>query len=279
MKPTIFYDESGDLRDGYFYCLEIPFSTSDVRSRGNSHPRFVYMCRDSDYPDCYSDVLFDSEIAERCLRDKSHIVKKNRINYRADIFGGSPTEVFVSDSHHQTIVMMREFGDRINATELSGKKVLPLTVRENQANAKEPNLCRLELLGSDCIRPQVVRVPEPNVCPYCRKSSVICPQCLDVNYECPGCSRELFSLPCEKRNTPFLMEGLPAKGRIIDGKRWDGSDFIMSAIEAVVTGRTISWLIHQHATSFTASALRVDVTGMSAEMLEKLDAVKFTTQK
>ena len=66
---------------------------------------------------------------------------------------------------------------------------------------------------------------------------------------------------------------------IIDGHRWDGSDFVYNGIEQglhspIVTKRVIDWLLNRHAAPFFARPMLVAVDKMTGEQRARLEDVK-----
>lgn len=272
---TIFYDESGQLESGFFYQLTIPFILDDARQEQKLRGRIVKVAA-GDYPTCYMEVLYDATPVRRCALNAKHILKYSRSNYSADLFAWGAAEQFVCDSFGLVVAIVPEFARALKASPFRGYETVPLPIRVNQTSAPDPELYVLVSKGADCVRPRGVRIPTPNCCPFCRKTEVVCKQCLHVNHHCLTCKRRLLTLESERarKPAPFLIEDPPERGGIIDGKLWDGSDFIDGADQGVITGRVLDWLLARGATSFIATDWRVDVSQMKPDMRRKLDEVR-----
>ena len=61
---------------------------------------------------------------------------------------------------------------------------------------------------------------------------------------------------------------VPKKGRIFQGKTWDGKDFINNW--NLITKRALNWLLCVHAKPFYVRPARVCIDGMSKKQLEWL---------
>jgi hypothetical protein len=67
---------------------------------------------------------------------------------------------------------------------------------------------------------------------------------------------------------------VPPKGRVLQGKTWDGQDFVQSQGLTFLTARALHWLCRVHARPFYARPAQVWTDGMSAEQLGWLDRAR-----
>ncbi|MHC4181422.1 MAG: hypothetical protein ACYSWU_28315, partial [Planctomycetota bacterium] len=63
--------------------------------------------------------------------------------------------------------------------------------------------------------------------------------------------------------------GVPRDGVILEGEKWDGSDFI-SGDQGSLSKPAVDWLLGAGAAPFVASPCRMDVSSMKAEQRHRL---------
>ena len=82
----------------------------------------------------------------------------------------------------------------------------------------------------------------------------------------------LRASPGDPDDPHFLVTPRSDEGLIIDGKNWDGNDFVRlgSANEMLVTRRVVDWLLSTKSVPFIADPCRLDITGMADSQLHQL---------
>lgn len=272
------YNESGELVEGVFYSLDtlwdIPYVPPTKRLPGSviSTPRAA--------TPVYGEVLYDEEIVERCRANLKHPVRTIKRNYRVDVFSGDCIAPFVPDSFMLVAVVNDALAKTLESSSLTGFGLETLPIAINQSPFPDPVLWRLLFLGTPCYRDFTVTVPDPNVCPFCGWGPVVCPTCRNVEYHCPECGNYIvvpeadlhrYSSKC------FTHSGMLRGGWIIEGSRWDGSDFLAGVDGAdmgFLSGRAVDWLLSVDAWPFGAEPCRTDVSRCTERQRQQLEAVR-----
>lgn len=65
------------------------------------------------------------------------------------------------------------------------------------------------------------------------------------------------------------LSPIPREGPILEGKDWDGSDFLR---DSFITKRALDWLLSVHAAPFVARPARVCIDGMTDKQKKWLEA-------
>jgi hypothetical protein len=197
-----------------------------------------------------------------------------------DLFGGADVSKFVCDTNALTLVVSRAFKEELSRSGLAGVCLLPLSTPEevNQSKVRSPELYFFTYEPTDCFRSVRIVPPSPNVCPFCGWGPVVCPACQLVRRHCPNC-RERLVVPESEHGGPgdkrFTREGAPARGFVIEGEKWDGSDVMAAPGQAIVTGRFLSFALQRDAGPFVATPCLVDVSRCDSPQIARLGRAAF----
>ena len=269
-----YYDRSGELLQGYFFQLEVPFDTDLwLRMESDSSQWIV-----SDSPvtaygsQAYAEVCLHGDERHGCPLDASHVTAYEgwRVMW-ADLHGGDQLGDFVRDSAGPSIVATEDFSRRLLNSSLCGLVSLDMPIRFSQAELQGvPRLCWLDFQGRRCVRRMQVHVPEPNECPRCHWGPVVCPACHDTKYVCPKCKLELIGWTNAPHDRQFTAEIINDTDWIVEAHEWDGSDFFS---ERYITRRALKYLLRVHATPFIAKPCWANVERLTASEKKALLAM------
>lgn len=298
----IVYDESGKFLSGIFYEFKVPFDESSVdndRRAGLLDGDWtVYgRNRNGDEPAkrqeawMWVELLYDSSKTKkqyRCPLDKAHVTREDYGPFQADLFGGRLSDFLPLSGADGHVVVREDFAERLKASSLKGIGFEPIKIIIHKGipydrQGAKPNLKLFvaRFLGADCQRPRTIR-GVPNACPFCQHGPMICPTCGQSSRDCPKCgkqwsvARKLHEGPADKRLTgdARLIRRF-MHHPILEGSRWDGSDFIYGRSERhFITKRALDWLHSVHAAPFCVKPVPVNVEGLSDKQIAKVKAAK-----
>jgi hypothetical protein len=110
---------------------------------------------------------------------------------------------------------------------------------------------------------------------------VICQSCGQISLPCLECER--YPWAAQKNIKPgdkyLIIPPLETfRPHIIEGHKWDGSDFLYGGVEVgffapIVSKRVIDFLQSRHSTSFLARPVDIAVDRMTPEQLKRLKEV------
>jgi hypothetical protein len=255
------YDYSGNLKQGYFYELEIPLGCDlDLPERKNPE-----------------NIVFTlPEFVQTCTREKTH--GDSRITeYGADLFGGDFAPKCICGG--LAVLVNRKFRDELLASDLKGFSATSLPITCNQSEMLDPEIYILNFLGQDCRRMHEILIPPKNACPFCGRGPIVCPECLNIEYECEECKKTVTALPREHQGVSdprFIIE-IPSNGWVIEVGVWDGSDFIATptyGASGIITRRALNFLISMKAFPLIAKPCHANLLGCDEQQLKRLDSIR-----
>lgn len=301
MKRISTYDrKSGTLKYGHFYelCTSgsafeplLPREKRRRRHLGIPTDRSNWIVREyphesHDYGWCEL-VRGDRKVVKRCPSCDEPVEYQRVPNvFSADLFGGRGCEwsglvyAFMFDD----LVVSGRLRSLLSESGLKGYSLHPIKIECDQTDSEHtPELYCLIRTGGDCYRDETVTVPEPNTCPFCGTGPVVCPTCkrLVGCRSCINCKRKIVFYDDEKvdqcETRCFLTESLMDNEPIIEGAKWDGSDFLWVAmgVHHVVTARTIDFFCQNDVRRFAAWPIAVNIEGMSDEQKAALTTCHF----
>lgn len=263
------HDESGDLRTGFFYCL-------DTRRRTDNYDDLVfpsiYPVREDRPALVASASVQEREVIEICesvpdhrtehwmsTRVEVHPCEINDLHY----FDESLIQ-FVHDRDH--VMANAGLGDRLAAEQLRGLKLLLCNVEASLQKGIPPQVFLVRGSGFAPFRTRVIDPLSMNLCPWCQASPALCTACGERFDRCLRCNRVIFCLPIdtwrgsEDRRIRWAPE--PLEGPILEARRWNGDD-IMGESGPIITGKMLGALIGCGARGFAVTPVRTDVTGVT----------------
>jgi len=251
----IIFDESGELRNGIVYQFGIQFD-DQVSGRDDtwviSH---LTPSRDEQY--------------RAGVEDKETWLW---IDEGGDLAGGARLSDFIANPLER-VICPASFLRRLHATPFRGYSATPYVYSENQSSHPHPELFSVWFLGINCRRVRRI-VNAPNACPQCGHEPLICAERGLEPYACPECAF-VFSVAESQHlgegDLRLKARGTPPPSMILEGRRWDGSDFIAAGGWNFITKRVLDWLLAIHAAPFYVRPARICVDGMTDEQLRQLD--------
>jgi hypothetical protein len=166
------------------------------------------------------------------------------------------------------LIVDRELALRLRMTTLRGYELLPFAIAVNQSEARNPVLNVLQSVGANCERPLRI-IGAKNECPYCADGFIICESCGWTPWKCPRCRREIITVAEDHKGAGderALMKRLYGVERVLDLRKWDGSDFIGSHDGVMfLSKRAFDWIVAIHAGPLMARRTKVCLDGMCAE--------------
>lgn len=216
-----------------------------------------------------------------CPINPSHDVEDYRTNATFDDMFASDTSlekaaiVAHSDGH---LLVRKDVAERIEQHELKGAVITPVRC---VGNGELPlgALMQIYFGGKRCPPGVVIDPADENQCPFCEFNPVICPKCNTVLSPCPNCGAEWVVSQSQHRGAKdrravWALE----RQHVIDGKKWDGSDFFGQDVNGKVTRRVVDVLLSMHAVPFAAEPIPVIVDDMTPQELDRLEQAKTIPQ-
>lgn len=269
--------EYGELQQGYFYELDVPLYNSmpDQEALVEEYGEGVIF-GNVNSTDLYAEVNWDtSRDLHGCSLNRNHVTGYVHENMQLVLFGGSCLPSFICDCSGFAILIAGSMKRSLMASTLTGfvlSDVLPIVC--NQSEVKSPEIYMLHATGLDCTRPLIRQPPIKNLCPYCGWGPVVCPECFHRAYSCERCGRRIIVAREDHGGDDdprFSLTPRPENGLIIEGRDWDGSEFLSGGDKVIVTKSAVDWLLKLQDVSFVATPCRVDVTGMSDSQRKALE--------
>ena len=206
--------------------------------------------------------------------------------YSADLLGTQKCKwsEFVDGFMFDDLVVSGRLRDLLAKSGLKGYGLRAIEIECDQTGSERaPELSCLIATGKHCYRERKISVPEPNTCPFCGTGPVVCPTCkrLVGCRSCINCKRKIVFYDDEKvdqcETRCFLTESLMDNEPIIEGAKWDGSDFlrVQMGVRYVVTARTIDFFCQNDVRRFAAWPIAVNIEGMSDEQTAALTTCHF----
>ena len=190
---------------------------------------------------------------------------------QGDLFDGPAVADFVIDVTIGWLLVTSGFARLLRETTLTGYDLRPFKVIVNQSEVPKIELFHLQPCGFNCERPPHITRGE-NLCPFCKRSPVFCSTCGNRWFTCPNCRSQMhvtpgYQGPDDKR---LLIQRNSRNGGILDGNRWDGSDFMTSHDHMYFSGRAFEWMMTIHAGPLVGIPARFCVDGMDARNRKRL---------
>jgi hypothetical protein len=163
---------------------------------------------------------------------------------------------FVSDGGDGYHALSAETASRLMKSSLKGVELLPIKFDLTEYPYELPcQFFGLRFVGRPC-----ERIPSfigENRCSQCGQPDLFCARCGNWFFKCPQCKatvRVHFDDPVADdfesvNDDDSIRYGTPY---ILDGDRYDGSDFIRTAWGEFISARAIEWLLENGVRGFSA---------------------------
>ena len=276
--PAILTIGRTDLKNGYFYILhnDRHIETADdwVVSPAPDGKR---------HGDCGVSAC-KRRMVERfkCSANPKHGEEEELYDYEIDLTNVRlPLTPFVSEHDH--VIVNEWLADRLKTSGLKGFRLLPATVSSFPMLYKDEATTpvgKLFQLTFDGVHPGAIPHVEPasaDKCPNCGAGPIVCPECGFCINPCVKCGEDwgVSERRYEGKNDRRIkIERLGASIDVIDPRSWDGTDFMGSSHGGKITRRALDWLLSIHAGPFVAQPIAVNVFGLSATELARLETVR-----
>jgi hypothetical protein len=291
LVDNVIYRETGRLIPGVFYRFKVQFSDdvddSDydktwIVSRRNPTSDELDLKPDSVPRWAWISLGEDLDRARRkhdCPLDKAHVTASYPSYPKepvAEIFGARLSD-FVPDADSNLAIVNETLAERLKRSGLTGLSFTTIATWEHVNERPGAKLSIANFEGRDCRRGFEV-AGAPNACPFCGRKPLICPACGYGGAVCPDCGKHTLTWThlhqgAGDRRLKGNLEGFHKKP-IVEGKRWDGSDFSYNRSGGIITRRALDWLLGVHAAPFYVQPMLVDIEGMTDEQLAKLEAAR-----
>ncbi len=290
MKYHIRRLDTKGLLDGIFFEIEVPFGTE-----GEDVPRDAvlvggvpqdmgadWMLRFKwlqlvNQPD---DVIHASQLCDRCAADGEYtmtvyVVERIAVELLyGEIEGGFfPQQDPRSDYYFVTTGL----ADCLRRSGTIGVEFGGVTQmqRKDGTLQENPPIVVLNCVGKGCdVSGFVLSDEVKNSCPFCGKSPILCPECGQIRTPCKNCGK-LFtvSADCHDGGSDARLTVEPASEalRIVDGGRWDGSDF---SCNGLITKRALDLLLRSHAGPLWYRPALLDTTGVTNAKMQQILELK-----
>jgi len=282
-----YLDVGGDFVEGVFYNLEVPFLFDDLDlyctpprvDEGDPAQWILSLPKDRQKSPAHCTLRHGAKWKSHCPTQRDHhaveyYYSKMMVVYRpGDVLYDF---IWIEGDVVGVTSKLRSF---LRRGGLTGFRTRQLDLDVERPEITLPKLYWLVMTSARCVREYETILPKHNVCPFCEQGPVVCPYCGFVSGVCDTCGETIVVDESEHGGAedPRFFERGPAKiPLIIDGARWDGSDFIdgMWGASCFVTRRVVDFLLSIDAKPFVAKPVRVDVRGCSAEQLEWLERAR-----
>lgn len=260
---------------GYFYVLRTEFSSieglahqAEIRQSLGHTVRVALPESDFTWLESVSCV---TENRYECVQDRSHLTGYHTVKESFDVFAATQQGI-VPSVFSSGVFVSREVGDGLVRTLSLGSPLA--AVLDSDFN---------EVQGEWAERRDILRFPESEVwgslrysleggeipvCPCCG-SVITCTSCENVNFKCPTCLRINVRAQHETPNgEEFVWK--PSLQRGVCGRMWNGQEIAGD----IISSRALRFLESIHAAPYFAEAIPVDTSGMSEEMISRLERVK-----
>jgi hypothetical protein len=276
-----FYDETGELVTGLFYQLDV---ANDVEFAALGVPGSAEWIKSGIDDEGGGNIAYLEPVYEvkyQCKLNPRHETDREISSCACRFYGQTVLRDFMMDPGGGLLTVTTEaLAKRIIDQGFNGVTPKHLKIIENQSEIEAPRLVWLQFSRhtrhKPFVRRNTIRLEEPNACPFCGWGPVVCPSCGDITYDCERCKERILVPASDHKGADdkrWTIQRKPAAGTILEGKHWNGNDFVHFGSLHFVSKRVVDWLLRVHAAPFIAKPARVDVTGMTPEQRAKLDAV------
>jgi len=174
------------------------------------------------------------------------------------------------NSDISSVVISRRLADALQKSELRGFG-LGTTEVIDPPEGTPKNLAVLQFRGHFCQRQRAI-VGAANACPLCGYEPLICSDCGAYPSRCPKCNGITDVLQKDHQGSGdkrFVRIPGVTNARVLDGRLWDGSDFIYGRY---ISRRALLFLQSIKASRYAAIPVELDLEGVDDKQLASLKA-------
>ncbi|NOX53928.1 MAG: hypothetical protein GXP27_05710 [Planctomycetes bacterium] len=267
-------DESGSIRNDVFFVLRSWVDTDEQFANPDLKHNWLVSSLPN-YPGWVEIVHEERKVVRKC--HKCGVTLQRRlVSLECDLYHDLTYDSFVPVRPlPTTFLVVGRFARKLRKSGLRGfRLVRARIVTSSDGNAyrrRDIELYALDFLGKRKLRPWRFTPGVKNVCPFCGHGPLQCPECGCLSTPCRECGREATVGAQDHGGSGdrrLRVAPLPESGPILEGKDWDGSDFVYHSI---ITKRARDWLLSVHAAPIAIGPARVCIDGMSDEQLQWLE--------
>lgn len=302
----VYRDYSGTLKSDIFYEFIIPMDSdiADLEYHKEDGWEYISKCSPTELELAEKDQrawlefgIVNSKITKQknCPADQSHVTEEYFSDLELEIWNSEDKEILLVEFNlskpwyempreEQAVIVSASFAEQIRQCGLTGVGFVPVKIKNSDGPVEKsmPPLFALQFQGERCLRPSRVQGAK-NACPFCAHGPLICQACDFDEFLCPKCkqsawtTKEAHKGPSDKRlivSPPEQREVL-----VLDGSRWDGSDFVYVSGNTlldtnVISKRALDWLLSIDAAPFCARSVQFCIDGMTDQQLQQLEVIQ-----
>ena len=168
--------------------------------------------------------------------------------------GGPRVESFVRDGATRCWSVSKSTAVKLLQSGLTGVELFPIEiVGVDNSFAKLPDVFGLLFRGAPCNR--MGAVSGPTRCTRCHQRAVHCELCGQRFFQCWNCQQPfswtIHDSALDDGTSLRVEDGIAYRSEeILDGRRYDGSDFVASATHFFISHRAVRWLCDEGVRGF-----------------------------
>lgn len=305
----IYQDYSGTLKSDLFYEFSVPLDSDIADLDHTKADGWEYISKRSptelelaEEAEAEERAWLESGITkakrvklERCPADPSHVTQSGFASLEVEVWNSEDQKILLSEFNltkpwyempcdADAVLVPKTFVERIKQSGLTGAAFVPVSIKDPEGTLEKtlPPLFEFQFRGKSCLRPSQVQGAE-NACPFCGHKPLICQSCGYGYSFCPACEKNTWTIkkehggPSDQRLivSPLSQREIP----VLEGNRWDGSDFVYGTggdfvVSNFISKRALDWLLRVHATPFCARPVKFCVDGMSDHQKAQLAKIQ-----
>jgi hypothetical protein len=191
-----------------------------------------------------------------CSERPQHRLQHRLKNAEAIARGGRRVVSFVSSGGDGYHAVSADVASRLMKSNLKGVELLPIQFDLAEYPYELPcEFFGLRFVGRPCKR--IASLVGENRCSLCDQPDLFCSRCGNWFFQCPRCKASVrvhFDDPVADDDSDWVSDDESiryATPYILDGDRYDGSDFIATASGEFISGRAIEWLLENGVRGFS----------------------------
>jgi hypothetical protein len=169
-------------------------------------------------------------------------------------FGGTRLESFVRDQGRRCWSVSKSIASKLLKSGLTGVVLSPITFVAVEGNFPVvPEVFGLLFRGAPCSR--IGTISGPSYCTRCDRGAVFCERCGYRFLQCWHCGLRFhwttLDAAVDESSELRVEDGIPYHSEdILDGTRYDGTDFVATATHFFISNRAATWLFEEGVRGF-----------------------------